>query len=99
MAHLCGDAELQRQIKAGDFFEALAKRWSDKQKFGGEWRARSGGAECEVPGRAAAKQLCYGLLYGMGANTMSEQLKCAKEDAQKRINDFFAVFPGMICSF
>ena len=38
--------------------------------------------------RSVAKRVCYGILYGMGAFTLSRELSCTKEEAAKHISSF-----------
>ncbi|CCD73325.2 DNA polymerase theta [Caenorhabditis elegans] len=45
--------------------------------------------------RDAVKQLCYGLIYGMGAKSLSELTRMSIEDAEKMLKAFFAMFPGV----
>lgn len=45
--------------------------------------------------RDVVKQLCYGIIFGMGAKTLSELTRTKVEEAEKMINDFFAMFPGV----
>lgn len=45
--------------------------------------------------RDAVKQLCYGLIYGMGAKSLSELTRMSIEDAEKMLKAFFAMFPGL----
>lgn len=45
--------------------------------------------------RDVIKQLCYGLIYGMGAKTLAELTKVKVEEAEKMLNSFFSMFPGV----
>ncbi|EGT39822.1 hypothetical protein CAEBREN_25467 [Caenorhabditis brenneri] len=45
--------------------------------------------------RDVVKQLCYGLIYGMGARTLAELTRVKVEEAEKMMNSFFAMFPGV----
>lgn len=45
--------------------------------------------------RDVVKQLCYGLIYGMGARTLAELTRVNVEEAEKMMNSFFAMFPGV----
>lgn len=44
--------------------------------------------------RQKSKQLCYGIIYGMGPNTLAEELKVSSEEAEKYIASFKQVYPG-----
>ncbi|CAI2348144.1 unnamed protein product [Caenorhabditis sp. 36 PRJEB53466] len=43
--------------------------------------------------RDAVKQLCYGLIYGMGAKSLAELTKMKVEEAEKMLKTFFSMFP------
>ncbi|CAD6188320.1 unnamed protein product [Caenorhabditis auriculariae] len=43
--------------------------------------------------RVAVKQLCYGLIYGMGAKSLAESTKLSMDEAEQLRNNFFAIFP------
>ncbi|CAO4369078.1 unnamed protein product [Caenorhabditis nigoni] len=45
--------------------------------------------------RDVVKQLCYGLIYGMGAKTLAELIRVKVEEAEKMLVSFFAMFPGV----
>ncbi|KAK1372928.1 POLAc domain-containing protein [Heracleum sosnowskyi] len=45
--------------------------------------------------REHTKKLIYGILYGMGANTLAEQLECSSEDAAEKIQSFKRSFQGV----
>jgi len=45
--------------------------------------------------RQKTKQVCYGLLYGMGALTLSETLNITEDEAQKLISEFKSTFSGV----
>lgn len=39
-------------------------------------------------------QLCYGIIYGMGATSLSKELGIQKQHAQQLIISFFQQFPS-----
>lgn len=45
--------------------------------------------------RQKTKQVCYGMLYGMGAVTLSETLNITENEALKLISEFKSTFPGV----
>lgn len=49
--------------------------------------------------RQKAKQLCYAIIYGMGAEKLSQEMHISKLNAQKLINQFFELFPSIIVIF
>ncbi|KAH7699286.1 DNA polymerase I family protein [Aphelenchoides avenae] len=47
--------------------------------------------------RGKAKQVCYAMIYGMGAETLSTELSVSRSEAQDLINAFYGQFPGVRC--
>ncbi|CAI9281614.1 unnamed protein product [Lactuca saligna] len=45
--------------------------------------------------RDQTKRLIYEILYGMGANSLAEQLECGPDDARDKIRSFKISFPGV----
>lgn len=45
--------------------------------------------------RQKTKQVCYGMLYGMGAVTLSETLNITEDEARKLISEFKSTFSGV----
>lgn len=45
--------------------------------------------------RQQAKQICYGLIYGMGAKTLSEELNVSEEDASVYMEQFKERYSGI----
>merc|ERR1712060_123247 len=45
--------------------------------------------------RNSAKQLCYAVLYGMGANSLAIQLSCTTNEARERRDSFARRFPRL----
>lgn len=45
--------------------------------------------------RQHAKQICYGIIYGMGAKTLSEQLEVEEEEAVAFMETFHQKYPGI----
>lgn len=43
--------------------------------------------------RKKAKTINFGIIYGQGANKLSESLGCSKEEAQEFLDDYFKQFP------
>uniref|UniRef100_A0A915PPE7 DNA-directed DNA polymerase n=1 Tax=Setaria digitata TaxID=48799 RepID=A0A915PPE7_9BILA len=82
LAHLSDDPYLISMFLAkGDFFETVATKWNANENF-----------YMKVD-RNKVKQLCYGILYGMGATTLSKELNIQKQHAQQLIVSFFQQFP------
>lgn len=49
--------------------------------------------------RKKAKQLCYAIIYGMGAEKLSQEMEISKLNAQNLINQFFELFPSIYLLF
>lgn len=45
--------------------------------------------------RDVVKQLCYGLIYGMGPKTLAELTRVKVEEAEKMLNSFFSMFSAV----
>uniref|UniRef100_A0A0R3RHQ9 POLAc domain-containing protein n=1 Tax=Elaeophora elaphi TaxID=1147741 RepID=A0A0R3RHQ9_9BILA len=82
LAHLSADPHLISLFLAeGDFFEIVANRWNSSEML-----------HIKVD-RNKIKQLCYGIIYGMGAISLSKELGIPKQHAQQMIVSFFQQFP------
>ena len=83
LAHLSGDKRLREVLNSdGDVFKLIACQWLSKNvdqvtKFE----------------RQQAKSICYGMVYGIGAKALAEQLKVTEEDAVQFIDSFLSQFP------
>ncbi|KAH9300440.1 hypothetical protein KI387_012023, partial [Taxus chinensis] len=86
MAHFSEDASLISLLKKpdGDVFIMMAARWTGQD-------------ECAIneKQRDQTKKLVYGILYGMGVNTLAEQLECSVAEAGERYDRFRTAFPGV----
>lgn len=45
--------------------------------------------------RQKAKQLCYGIIYGMGARGLADQLEIEESEATNLMETFHLAFPGV----
>ncbi|KAF2286941.1 hypothetical protein GH714_035873 [Hevea brasiliensis] len=86
MAHFSKDASLIELLSnpCGDVFTMMAARWTGKPED-----------SVASDERDQTKRLVYGILYGMGANTLAEQLNCSSEEAAEKIKSFKGSFPGV----
>ncbi|KAL5558793.1 hypothetical protein UlMin_035004 [Ulmus minor] len=86
MAHFSKDSSLIELLSKphGDVFNMIAARWT-------------GCPEDSVGSsdRDQTKRLVYGILYGMGANSLAEQLGCSPAEAAEKIQSFKSSFPGV----
>ncbi|KAI3792695.1 hypothetical protein L2E82_06583 [Cichorium intybus] len=86
MAHFSKDKSLIDLLTKplGDVFNMITAKWSGKEE------SLVGPKE-----RDQTKRLIYGILYGMGANSLAEQLECSPDDARDKIQSFKRSFPGV----
>lgn len=45
--------------------------------------------------RNGTKQICYGIIYGMGIKFLAESLKCEIDDATSLLEQFHIAYPGI----
>ncbi|KAJ6373044.1 hypothetical protein OIU76_027389 [Salix suchowensis] len=86
MAHFSKDTALIELLTKpdGDVFNLIAGRWTGKPE-----------ASVSPVERDQTKRMVYGILYGMGANTLAEQLDCSSDEAAEKIKSFKSSFPGV----
>ncbi|KAL3650829.1 hypothetical protein CASFOL_007232 [Castilleja foliolosa] len=86
MAHFSKDDSLIKLLTSpqADVFTMIAAKWSEKSEFSVSSQERD-----------QTKKLVYGILYGMGPNTLAEQLCCTPDEAAERIQNFKKLFSGV----
>lgn len=86
MAHFSRDPSLIELLNKpdGDVFTMIAAKWTRKME-----------SSVSSQERDQTKRLVYGMLYGMGASTLAEQLNCSTDEAAERIRSFKIYFPGV----
>lgn len=86
MAHFAKDAFLIELLSKpnGDVFTMISARWTGKPE-----------SSVSLDEREQTKRLVYGILYGMGATALAEQLKCSSNEASEKIKSFKSSFPGV----
>uniref|UniRef100_A0A8C5MDB7 DNA polymerase theta n=1 Tax=Leptobrachium leishanense TaxID=445787 RepID=A0A8C5MDB7_9ANUR len=85
LAHLSRDSRLIQVLNSGeDVFKSIAA----------EWKMIDPAAVTDGV-RQQAKQICYGIIYGMGAKSLAEQMSIEKEDAASYIESFKARYTGI----
>ncbi|XP_039165720.1 helicase and polymerase-containing protein TEBICHI [Eucalyptus grandis] len=86
MAHFSEDAFLIELLSKpdGDVFKMIAARWTGKTIDAVSSQERD-----------QTKRMVYGIIYGMGAKTLAEQLDCTPDEATEKIQSFKASFPGV----
>ncbi|XP_074663190.1 DNA polymerase theta-like [Tubulanus polymorphus] len=85
IAHLSGDMKLIRILNSGeDVFKQITAQWKNKDVH-----------EVTAEERQQAKQICYGMIYGIGPKALGEQLQVDLEEAAQFIETFKAKYTGM----
>ncbi|KAH0628689.1 hypothetical protein JD844_010112 [Phrynosoma platyrhinos] len=85
LAHLCCDRRLLQALNDGaDVFRRIAAEWKmiDPEAVGDDLRQQ-------------AKQICYGMIYGIGAKSLGEQMGVEETDASHYIESFKSRYPGI----
>ncbi|CAN6911688.1 unnamed protein product [Brassica oleracea] len=86
MAHFSRDPSLIAQLSQpeGDVFTMIAAKWTGKNED-----------SVSPHDRDQTKRLIYGILYGMGANRLAEQLERSSDEAKEKIRSFKSSFPAV----
>eukprot|EP00064_Thunnus_orientalis_P007166 superscaffoldBa00000781_g7185 len=85
LAHLSKDQRLLQVLNGGaDVFRCIAAEWKsvDPENVNDSLRQQ-------------AKQICYGIIYGMGAKSLGEQMGVEENDAACYIESFKARYKGI----
>lgn len=67
-----------------DVFRSIAARWNKVPED-----------EVTEQMRNNAKQICYGIIYGMGIKSLAATLKCDVEQAEILHESFHKTYPGI----
>ncbi|XP_004642292.1 DNA polymerase theta [Octodon degus] len=85
LAHLSRDRRLIQVLNAGsDVFKSIAAEWKMIEP-----------ESVEDDLRQQAKQICYGIIYGMGAKSLGEQMGIKEDDAARYIDSFKSRYTGI----
>lgn len=86
LAHLSDDASLMDIFRTQheDVFAAIAANWNNLPAAAVTDKLRN-----------TVKQICYGIIYGMGARSLSEALKCSEEEAADLSESFHKSYPAI----
>lgn len=89
LAHLSKDKKLTQLLKkgAGDVFKSIAASWLSKPI-----------SQITIEERQRSKQICYGILYGMGPKALAEQLDgqdILEEQAVEFMASFKSAYPDV----
>uniref|UniRef100_A0A8C6XGQ5 DNA polymerase theta n=1 Tax=Naja naja TaxID=35670 RepID=A0A8C6XGQ5_NAJNA len=85
LAHFCSDDRLLRAFGNNvDVFRSIAAEWKkvNPEEVGNDLRQQ-------------AKQICYGIIYGIGAKSLGEQMGVQETDALCFIESFKSRYPGI----
>uniref|UniRef100_A0A8C6S766 DNA polymerase theta n=1 Tax=Nannospalax galili TaxID=1026970 RepID=A0A8C6S766_NANGA len=85
LAHLSQDHRLIHVLNTGaDVFRSIAAEWKmiEPESVGDDLRQQ-------------AKQICYGIIYGMGAKSLGEQMGIKEIDAVSYIDSFKSRYTGI----
>ncbi|KAF4020798.1 hypothetical protein G4228_012644 [Cervus hanglu yarkandensis] len=85
LAHLSHDHRLIQVLNTGaDVFKSIAAEWKmiELESVGDNLRQQ-------------AKQICYGIIYGMGAKSLGEQMGIKENDAACYIDSFKSRYTGI----
>lgn len=85
LAHLSRDRRLLHVLNSGeDVFKSIAAEWKMVEP-----------ASVDDNMRQQAKQICYGIIYGMGAKSLGEQMGIEENDAACYIETFKSRYTGI----
>lgn len=85
LAHLAKDSVLCSNLNSSsDVFCTIAATWNQVAE-----------SDVTTEQRQWAKQVCYGMIYGMGAKALGEQLEVEEEDAAVFMDSFKNAYPGV----
>ncbi|EDV94624.1 DNA polymerase theta [Drosophila grimshawi] len=85
LAHLSQDQALLKVMNSPqDLFTAIAAHWNKIPE-----------SEVSEQLRNGTKQICYGIVYGMGMRSLAESLKCTEQEAQMISEQFHLAYAGI----
>ncbi|XP_076643351.1 DNA polymerase theta [Halictus rubicundus] len=85
LAHFCKDVTLcDIMRKPGDIFKNIAATWNHVSED-----------QVDDEMRQHTKQLCYGMIYGMGVKTLAENLSVDEIKAKEFLESFMNAYPGI----
>ncbi|XP_015182607.1 PREDICTED: DNA polymerase theta [Polistes dominula] len=85
LAHFSKDPILCNILsKEGDIFKNIAATWNNLPED-----------QIDDNMRQNTKQLCYGMIYGMGVKTLAENLKVTETEAKTFLESFINAYPGI----
>ncbi|KAL0124938.1 hypothetical protein PUN28_006657 [Cardiocondyla obscurior] len=86
LTHFSQDSILCKIMRqeSSDIFKSIAAKWNsiEEEQVTNEMRQR-------------VKQLCYGMIYGMGVKSLAESLCISETEAQEFLESFMNAYPGI----
>lgn len=67
-----------------DVFKTIAAKWNGIDEMNVTDKQRND-----------TKQICYGIIYGMGVRSLAEKMSCDETDAQEQQDAFLKCYPGI----
>lgn len=86
LTHLSKDSQLMNIMNSPgeDIFKKIAAKWNKVNEDHVTFTQRN-----------QTKQICYGIIYGMGNKTLAETMKIEEETAANLAEEFHATYPGL----
>lgn len=85
LAHLSEDNGLMSIFQSpNDVFISIAAKWNKVTV-----------SDVTDKMRHDTKQICYGIIYGMGIKSLAASMKCTEEEAQVLHESFHQTYPGI----
>lgn len=85
LSHLSQDEKLLNVVRGQtDVFTTIAAKWN-----------RLPESQITADQRNNAKQICYGIIYGMGNKSLAEALEMDEADALHLSDSFHKTYPGI----
>lgn len=85
LAHMSQDKALLEVMKSSqDLFIAIAAHWNKIEE-----------SEVTQDLRNSTKQVCYGIVYGMGMRSLAESLNCSEQEARMISDQFHQAYKGI----
>lgn len=85
LAHLSDDPSLISIFKEStDVFISIAAKWNNVEEAAVTEKMRNN-----------TKQICYGIIYGMGVKSLAVAMNCHEEEAQSLHESFHFTYPGI----
>lgn len=85
LAHLSNDSSLISIFnESADVFISIAAKWNKVAEIDVTEKMRNN-----------TKQICYGIIYGMGVKSLAVAMNCNEEEAQSLHESFHQTYPGI----